>query len=220
MGTHRLLIPLIASLLGAQPVLGNEMDRYLTPAFVAELAEFLRLPNDARDRAALAPNLAWLEAAFTRRGFRVQDLSDPDYALMFAERPVPAPARTVLFYFHFDGQPVDPAQWRQSSPYEPVLKVPTAEGGFATVPWTTRVSDPDTRLYARSASDDKGPIVMLLHALDQLAERGFGRRDAYKGHSGRQGGARFARTGPENCPRPRPARRGLPAGRGRAGTLH
>ncbi len=172
MGTHRLLIPLIASLLGAQPVLGNEMDRYLTPAFVAELAEFLRLPNDARDRAALAPNLAWLEAAFTRRGFRVQDLSDPDYALMFAERPVPAPARTVLFYFHFDGQPVDPAQWRQSSPYEPVLKVPTAEGGFATVPWTTHVSDPDTRLYARSASDDKGPIVMLLHALDQLAERG------------------------------------------------
>jgi acetylornithine deacetylase/succinyl-diaminopimelate desuccinylase-like protein len=171
MRTRRLLIPLIASLLGVQPALGSEMGRYLTPAFVAELAEFLRLPNDARDRAALEPNLAWLEAAFTRRGFAVQDLSDPDYALLFAERPAAAPARTVLFYFHFDGQPVDPAQWLQPSPYEPVLKVPVADGGFVTVPWTTEVSDPETRVFARSASDDKGPIVMLLHALDQLAAR-------------------------------------------------
>ena len=52
MGTHRLLIPLIASLLGAQPVLGNEMERYLTPAFVAELAELGRakLVQDGKKR--------------------------------------------------------------------------------------------------------------------------------------------------------------------------
>ena len=139
----------------------------VTPAFVADLREFLRLPNDARKRAELEPNRRWLEQAFRARGFRVQDISDPDYALMFAERPTADAKRIVLFYFHFDGQPVDPSQWQQRNPYEPVLK--TSDGSnWRSQPWPERIENPDLRIFARSASDDKGPIVMLLHALDQL----------------------------------------------------
>ena len=30
--------------------------------------------------------------------------------------------KTLLIYFHMDGQPVDPSKWNQESPYIPVLK--------------------------------------------------------------------------------------------------
>jgi acetylornithine deacetylase/succinyl-diaminopimelate desuccinylase-like protein len=77
----------------------------------------------------------------------------------------------VVFYAHYDGQPADPADWT-SPPWEPTLRDGVLSEG-------ARVLDPsaldghlddDWRLYARSASDDKGPIVALLAALDALRD--------------------------------------------------
>lgn len=167
----RRLTVMLTGLFLAHSAYGSGAMDAVTPEFVSELRQFLSLPNDARKRAHLEPNRRWLAAAFEKRGFRVRDLSDPNYALMFAELPAVNAKRTVLFYFHFDGQPVDPSQWQQKSPYEPVLKV--ADGAdWQTLPWPERVKDPEARIFARSASDDKGPIVMLLHALDQMTAAG------------------------------------------------
>ena len=41
---------------------------------------------------------------------------------MFAELRVPGAQRTLLFYAHYDGQPVDPKGWNQASPFTPVLR--------------------------------------------------------------------------------------------------
>ena len=141
----------------------------LPATFVSELREFLALPNDANDPAAMPRNTEWLAEAFARRGFSTKDLSSADYALLQAERSSRDAARTILFYLHFDGQPVDASQWQQPNPYEAVLKERRG-GGWEAVPWSSLEQglDSEWRVFARSASDDKGPIVMLLHAIDRL----------------------------------------------------
>ncbi len=82
--------------------------------------------------------------------------------------------RTVIFYAHYDGQPVDPSAWTDKSPFEPVLRDKSTEAGGKRIPYPDAASGPansyqdDWRIYARSASDDKSPIVAILAALDAL----------------------------------------------------
>jgi acetylornithine deacetylase/succinyl-diaminopimelate desuccinylase-like protein len=61
-------------------------------------------------------------------------LANADKPLVFADYGHKIPnAKTVLFYIHFDGQPVIPAQWAQKSPFEAVLKQRNATGNRLTV---------------------------------------------------------------------------------------
>ena len=82
--------------------------------------------------------------------------------------------KTVLVYLQSDGQPVDPTRWEQEDPYEPVLKAESSSGGSVEeIPWD-RLYSPregnwrDWRIFARSASDSKGPNVQFLTALDAM----------------------------------------------------
>ena len=45
--------------------------------------------------------------------------------------------RTVIFYAHYDGQPVDPAAWTDQSPFEPVLRDNSIEAGGKPIPFLT-----------------------------------------------------------------------------------
>jgi len=70
---------------------------------------------------------------------------------------------------HLDGQPVAPELWDQDNPYEVVLKKPVGDQWETTSFEELNEDIPmDWRLYGRSTSDDKGPIVMLLNSLDLL----------------------------------------------------
>jgi acetylornithine deacetylase/succinyl-diaminopimelate desuccinylase-like protein len=140
-----------------------------------ELAELLAIPNVASDTANIRRNAEWLESAFRSRGFEARVLPTDGNPLVWAERRWPDNDRTILFYAHFDGQPVEPSRWDQPDPFEPVLKEPTPEGDFRTIPMERLEGeiDPDWRIFARSASDDKSPIVMLLRALDALEREGI-----------------------------------------------
>jgi acetylornithine deacetylase/succinyl-diaminopimelate desuccinylase-like protein len=138
-----------------------------------EFRDLLSLPNDAHYPADIEANVQWCERAFTRRGFQLARLSTPTLPLLLAERRSKAPAdKTVLMYVHLDGQPVDPSKWRQASPWTPALKALDEEGQWREIPWERLYTgfDPEWRIFARSASDDKGPVSMLLAALDALAE--------------------------------------------------
>ncbi len=77
-----------------------------------EYLELLSIPNDSIRPADIQRNAAWLEAAFSKRGFAARQLANKGKPLVFAEyggnRP---PMKTILFYIHFDGQPVIPSQW-------------------------------------------------------------------------------------------------------------
>jgi acetylornithine deacetylase/succinyl-diaminopimelate desuccinylase-like protein len=70
---------------------------------------------------------------------------------------------------HYDGQPVDPKNWTHP-PFEPTLYTRAIEAGGQPrpLPRDGESIDPEWRLYARSAGDDKAPLPALFSALDSL----------------------------------------------------
>jgi acetylornithine deacetylase/succinyl-diaminopimelate desuccinylase-like protein len=147
--------------------------RHVDESF-ADLYDFLSLPNDAHLPEQVQVNLDWVKAAFERQGFETRVLPTPGPPLLLAERLTAGAERTVLVYLHIDGQPVDPAEWDQY-PFSPTLKVLEGED-WRAIEWsrlTTAERDPDWRVFARSSSDAKGPVIMFLTALRALDSAGL-----------------------------------------------
>lgn len=136
-----------------------------------DLKEFIALPNNGLNPLEIQKNIEWLENAFTKRGFKTQQLTNKGNPLLFAEFKVSSALPTVLFYMHLDGQAVDGTKWNQTSPYQAVLKRKHPKKGWESIPWealNNAFIDPDWRIFGRSASDDKGPIIGFLHSMDLL----------------------------------------------------
>ena len=152
----------------------DELSEAQAPAAFALYRELLSLPNDAHDPQDIAKLLEWLESAFEARGFETSRLPTEGSDLLLAEQSFPGADRTVLVYLQADGQPVDPSKWNQPSPYEPVLKEQGADGEWEIIPWERLEGerDGDWRVFARSASDSKGPIAQFLAALDAMRRAG------------------------------------------------
>lgn len=142
---------------------------------LSEFYEFLSLPNDANIPEQLAPNIEWVMEAFGQRGFNTMRLPTDGIDLVLADQYYPGAEKTVLFYVQVDGQPVDPSAWFQETPYTPTLKQQNTYGDWEELPWSILQDDidPEWRIYARSAADAKGPINMLLAALDAVRESGL-----------------------------------------------
>lgn len=138
------------------------------------LRELLRIPNDANAPVAIEKNIVWCEDAFGDRGFTLARIATPTIPLLLAERQVLGADTTVLVYLQIDGQPVDPGAWFQDDPYEPTLKRRNALGEWQALEWDAIADyDDEMRVFARSASDAKGPVAMFLAALDGLAKQGI-----------------------------------------------
>ena len=144
-------------------------------AIVSELMELLAIPNVAADRANIRRNAEHLRTMLTRRGFSAELLETSGNPLVFGELKVPGASRTILFYSHYDGQPVDPKAWKQPDPFKPVLRTGRMDRGGEPIADVAKVTkfEQDWRIYARSASDDKSPIVALCRAVDALTSLGL-----------------------------------------------
>jgi acetylornithine deacetylase/succinyl-diaminopimelate desuccinylase-like protein len=86
---------------------------------------------------------------------------------------VPGATRTLGIYVHYDGQAVDPSNWTHP-PFEPTLYTASmASGGVPRpLPGIGEPVDPEWRIYARSAGDDKAPIAALMPVLRSFDEAG------------------------------------------------
>lgn len=126
----------------------------LTPAQQKTLDEFqafLAIPNLASDTANINRNADAIVAMFAKRHIDAKLLRiDGAPPLVVAEVPGLNAKRTVCYYAHYDGQPVDEKQWH-SPPWSPVIH--------------------DERIWARSAGDDKGSIMAMLAALDAMKSK-------------------------------------------------
>ncbi len=139
-----------------------------------ELTELLAIPNLASDRANIVRNAERIRVMLTARGIRARLLeSDSGPPAVYGELVTPGATRTIVFYAHFDGQPVDRAQW-VTAPWSPTLRdSPIEVGGHETkFPAPGDTISGEARLYARSASDDKAPIEAMVVALDALRSAG------------------------------------------------
>ncbi|MDL2717052.1 MAG: M20/M25/M40 family metallo-hydrolase [Acidobacteriota bacterium] len=167
-----LAVPALPSRAALPPGVDDAAIEAAALASFPEYLELLALPNDSIRPADVQKNAAWLEAAFSRRGFTTRLLENKGRPLVFAEygkaRP---PEKTVLFYIHFDAQPVVPSQWAQKDPWLPVVKRRGADGKWVEVDRAELMKpgfDRELRVFARSSSDDKGPIAMFLAVFDLL----------------------------------------------------
>jgi acetylornithine deacetylase/succinyl-diaminopimelate desuccinylase-like protein len=140
-------------------------------AIMKELVAWLSIPNTANDAANIGRNATMLVSMLHERGFETHVLPIPERGpVVIGSLAVPGAKRTVIFYAHYDGQPVNPANWHGTKPFVPALRTNTVDAGGRLIPFPpagTPYQD-DWRLYARSAADDKSPIIALLSAIDAL----------------------------------------------------
>jgi acetylornithine deacetylase/succinyl-diaminopimelate desuccinylase-like protein len=152
--------------------LREEVERAAQNNF-GEYLDALRIPNVPANPADIQRNAEFFSRSFERRGFAVRFVTNPaGRPVLLAEAPLRAALPTLLFYIHYDGQPVLAAEWSQADPFVPVVRRRNAAGEWQDVgvdALQARPLDPELRVFARSASDDKAPIVMLLTAIDVLA---------------------------------------------------
>jgi len=124
-----------------------------------EFEDFLAIPNLASDTTNIQKNASALAAMLQKRGLQVRLLQVENAPpAVLAVLPAEPSKPTVTFYAHYDGQPLNKTDWKQD-PWQPTL---VGTDGSANI------NDPETRLYARSAGDDKNSIIELLTALDAL----------------------------------------------------
>ena len=130
----------------------------------------LSLPNVAADLADMERNADHITALLVARGFATRRLSAGGSPYIYAELGSNPSAETLMIYAHYDGQPVIDDDWAYP-PFSPtLLDAPLQAGGQPVdVSRLEGAFDPEWRLYARSAGDDKMPIIALVYALDALA---------------------------------------------------
>ena len=137
---------------------------------VDEFSTLLAIPNVARNDADMRRNAELLKAMFEKRGFTVELQQVTSGApVVLASMDVTPSQGTLTLYIHYDGQPVDSTEWTKCGPFAPCVMMPN---GKVTLDASVQSFDADARIYARSASDDKGPIMALLGAVDALRATG------------------------------------------------
>ncbi|MBU3679862.1 MAG: dipeptidase [Candidatus Kapabacteria bacterium] len=121
--------------------------------FEAELVEFLSIASISTDpdaAADVARCADWLASHLSGIGMPlVEVIPTPGHPIVYAERmDAGEGGPTVLFYGHYDVQPVDPLNLWSNPPFDPVIR--------------------DGKIYARGATDDKGQVFLHIKAIEAM----------------------------------------------------
>ena len=158
-----LLLFCLCVALPAQPTASQAAQQYTAahrPELVRQFSDFLAIPNVAADPASLQRNADFLLEALHHRGVDARLLTLAGAPpVVFGQIMTPGAQHTLVFYAHYDGQPVTPAEWT-IPPFQPQVKS----------------VDGEQRIFARSAGDDKAAIFAQLAALDALKAAGLSLR--------------------------------------------
>ena len=117
-----------------------------------EVQDFLRIPSISslsEHKADMTTAANFLAKALTAIHMdNVAVLPTKGHPVVYGEWLHAKDKPTVLFYGHYDVQPVDPLHLWDSAPFEPTIR--------------------DNKLFARGASDDKGQVYMHLKTIEAL----------------------------------------------------
>jgi acetylornithine deacetylase/succinyl-diaminopimelate desuccinylase-like protein len=139
-------------------------------AIIQEFMDLLAIPNLASDTPNIRRNAEAIARILEKRGVTTKLLEVAGAPpAVYGEIRTPGARRTIVFYAHYDGQPLDPKEWA-TPPWQPVLRDRPLDqdGKVIPLPGDGSRFDPEWRIYARSASDDKAPIIAMMAALDGL----------------------------------------------------
>lgn len=174
MGKFALALSLLSAPVTAAPTDWITQNR---AAILSEYVQLLEIPNVASNVGDIRRNAQHIMAMMERRGLspRLLEGATADVPpAIYGEWEVPGATRTLVLYAHYDGQPVTPADWKSTKPFEPLLLSDRLDRGGKPIafPAAGETIAPDWRIYARSASDDKLGVMAILAAVDALKADG------------------------------------------------
>jgi len=146
---------------------------------ISEFNSFLTIPNVAADPAGQQKTAAFIMDMMIKRGIeKVQLLPAITTGVppaVYGEVNVAGAKQTLIFYAHYDGQPVNPAQWaKELDPFQPKLFSDALDKGGTNIPFPADgVYNDQWRIYGRSASDDKAGVAAILNAYDAIKKSGL-----------------------------------------------
>jgi acetylornithine deacetylase/succinyl-diaminopimelate desuccinylase-like protein len=123
--------------------------------FVAEWKEFLSFRSISADptyREECISCANWLSGHLQGVGFQTEVWPSESLPLVYGVLPGNPKKPSVIFYGHYDVQPVDPLNLWTSPPFEPTIR--------------------DGRMYARGAQDNKGQVFYWMKAIEALGAAG------------------------------------------------
>lgn len=117
-----------------------------------QLKDFLRIPSISalsEHKPDMQKAAEWLKDSFHQAGLENLSIDETEgHPVVYGDWLHAEGKPTILFYGHYDVQPVDPVNLWESGPFEPEVR--------------------DNKLYARGASDDKGQVFMHVKAVEAL----------------------------------------------------
>ena len=144
-----------------------------------EYFDFLSLPNFALNKEDINKNALFIQQMLSKRGVKSQLLdskTEGTPAAVYGEVIVPNAKQTIVFYAHYDGQPVNPEKWHPAiKPFLPVFLSKPIDKGGEIIPFPAVGSpiNPEWRISGRSSSDDKAGVMAIIHAYDAIVKSGL-----------------------------------------------
>ncbi|MBC7652687.1 MAG: M20/M25/M40 family metallo-hydrolase, partial [Deinococcales bacterium] len=181
------LLAFILGYLTVQPILAQSSDvlkirqhnQQYADSIIGEFVQLLALPNIASNPIGLQKNADFIMAMMAKRGIQnIQLLSTKTVGAapaVYGEVLEPGAKQTLIFYAHYDGQPVNPAQWAKGiEPFTPTLLSAAIDKNGTAIPFPTDGKfNPEWRIYGRGASDDKAGVAAILNGYDALKKLGL-----------------------------------------------
>jgi len=148
------------------------------PAIYNDFISFLKIPNVATDTANIRKNADFLTQLMNSKGIERVQLLDADSKnippVVYGEINVSGAAKTIIFYAHYDGQPVNSLLWAKGlNPFQPQLVNGSIEENASIQSLPNFPLNHDWRIYARGASDDKAGVIAILTAFSAIKESGI-----------------------------------------------
>jgi acetylornithine deacetylase/succinyl-diaminopimelate desuccinylase-like protein len=171
------LLVLTTQLVSAQSVESLKIKKYTQKnanEIITEFSEFLSLANVASEPLSLHKNADFIMLMMNQKGIKnVQLLHGKTENIppaVYGEVLIPGAKQTLIFYAHYDGQPVNPKQWNQNlTPFIPKLYTAAIDKKGINIPFPLDGKyNNEWRIYARSASDDKAGVAAIINAYDAI----------------------------------------------------
>lgn len=142
--------------------------------WLQEYTSLLSIPNVYGDSVDIRRNAAKISSMLENLGVKTQLLESDikgSSPAVYGEVKTPGAATTIIFYAHYDGQPVNPKQWAEGlEPFTPALFTDRIDKGGRQIslPLGSGTIEPQWRLYARGSSDDKAGVFAVIAAYEAL----------------------------------------------------
>jgi acetylornithine deacetylase/succinyl-diaminopimelate desuccinylase-like protein len=178
---HKIFTLLLFILCLSHPLKAQKIQQHIRnndKRILEEFIRFLSIPNVSTDTLNIRKNAAFIKEMMERRGIKAELLTGVTPGVtpaVFGEIITPGATRTIGFYAHYDGQPVNPEQWHEGlAPFRPVLiTAPLESGGRIVGAYKNGdVVKPEWRIAGRGAADDKAGVMAILNAYEALAKTG------------------------------------------------